>query len=201
MKTSIIIILFFIAGIFVGHYRLIPDFFIENDMSVYALYLLLFLVGLSVGMDKKSFEIIRRASFRLLLVPLGVVLGSLLGAAIVALFIKDLNSIDAMAVGSGFGYYSLSSILIAELKSKSLGAVALLSNIIRELTTLIFTPIFVKYFGPLASIASGGATAMDTTLPIITEYSGKEYALIAIFSGLTLTIISPFLVSFFCYLG
>ncbi len=201
MKTSIIIILFFIAGIFVGHYRLIPEYFLQNDMSVYALYLLLFLVGLSVGMDKKSFEIIRRSSLRLLLVPLGVVLGSLLGSAMVSVFVKRLSLTDALAVGSGFGYYSLSSILIGELKSKSLGAVALLSNIIRELTTLIFTPIFVKYFGPLASIASGGATAMDTTLPIITEYSGKEYALVAVFSGLTLTLIVPFLVSLFCYLG
>ncbi len=200
MKNSIIIIGFFVLGIILGHYKLLPSFVLEHDLTVYALYLLLFLVGLLIGMDKQSFEIIRKSSLRLLLVPLGIVIGSLLGAALVGIFYKDLSLTDSLAVGSGFGYYSLSSIIIAELRSKSLGVVALLSNIFRELITLLFTPLFVKYFGPLASIASGGATAMDTTLPIITEYSGKEYALVAVFSGLTLTFLVPFLVSFFCYL-
>ena len=200
MKNSLIIISFFILGIILGHYQLLPAFVLKHDLSVYALYLLLFLVGLLLGMDKKSFEIIRQSSLRLLLIPIAVVIGSLLGAAIVSLFLKNISLSEGLAIGSGFGYYSLSSILIAELKSKSLGVIALLSNIFRELTTLLFTPLFVKYFGPLAPIASGGATAMDTTLPIITEYSGKEYALVAVFSGLTLTILVPFLVSFFCYL-
>ncbi len=200
MATTVKIIIFFILGIIMGHYRLLPTFVLDNDLSVYALYLLLFLVGLLVGMDKKSFEIIRHSSFRLLLVPLAVIIGSLLGAAIVSLLIKDLSLEESLAIGSGFGYYSISSILIAEIKSKSLGVIALLSNILRELTTLIFTPVFARLFGPLAPIASGGATAMDTTLPIITEYSGKEYALIAVFSGLVLTLLVPFMVSFFCYL-
>ncbi len=200
MKNSLIIISFFILGIILGHYRLLPAFVLEHDLSLYALYLLLFLVGLLIGMDKKSFEIIRHSSLRLLLIPIGIVIGSLLGAAIVSFFLKNISLSEGLAIGSGFGYYSLSSILIAELKRNSLGVVALLSNIFRELITLLFTPLFVKYLGPLAPVASGGATAMDTTLPIITRYSGKEYALVAVFSGLTLTILVPFLVSFFCYL-
>ncbi len=200
MFTTAKIIAFFILGIMLGHFRLLPDIIIKNDLSIYALYLLLFLVGLLIGMDKKSFEIIRTSSLRLVLIPTGVIIGSLLGTALVSIFIKDLTVTDSMAVGAGFGYYSLSSIIIAEIKSKALGVVALLSNIFREMLTLILTPLLVKFFGPLAPIASGGATAMDTTLPIITEYSGKEYALVAVFSGLSLTIIVPFLVSFLCYL-
>ena len=100
-----------------------------------------------------------------------------------------------MAVGAGFGYYSLSSVFITQLHSHSLGVVALLSNIFREVATLLATPILVSYFGNLAGIASGGATAMDTTLPIISKYSGKEYAIIAVFSGIVLTILVPFLVT------
>jgi uncharacterized membrane protein YbjE (DUF340 family) len=60
----------------------------------------------------------------------------------------------------------------------------------------LLTPILVKYFGNLAGIASGGATAMDTTLPVITRYSGKSYAVVAVFSGIVLTILVPFLVTF-----
>jgi len=63
--------------------------------------------------------------------------------------------------------------------------------------TLIGSPVLSKYFGKLAPIASGGATSIDTTLPIITRYSGKEYAVIAVFSGTVLTIIVPFTVTLF----
>ena len=101
-----------------------------------------------------------------------------------------------MAVGAGFGYYSLSSVFITQLHSQSLGVVALLSNIFREVATLLATPLLVSYFGKLAGIASGGATAMDTTLPVISRYSGQSYAIIAVFSGIVLTILVPFLVTF-----
>jgi uncharacterized membrane protein YbjE (DUF340 family) len=103
---------------------------------------------------------------------------------------------ESMAVGAGFGYYSLSSVFITQLHSHSLGVTALLSNIFREVFTLLATPILVSYFGNLAGIASGGATAMDTTLPVISKYSGKSYAIIAVFSGIVLTILVPFLVTF-----
>jgi uncharacterized membrane protein YbjE (DUF340 family) len=66
----------------------------------------------------------------------------------------------------------------------------------REVATLLMTPVLVKYFGKLAPIAAGGATSMDTTLPVIAKFTGTEYAIIAVFSGTVLTIIVPFLVTF-----
>ena len=185
-------------GIVMARFKLLPQLFLKNDFSVYALYLLLVLVGLLVGMDKKSFEVLRSSSWQLMLVPVSTALGTYAGVIAVSIFLKDLKLNEVLAVGSGFGYYSLSSILIAELKSKALGVIALLSNIFREITTLLLTPVFVKYFSPLAPILSGGATSMDTTLPIITEYSGKDYAIVAIFNGLVLSLSVPFLVTFFC---
>jgi uncharacterized membrane protein YbjE (DUF340 family) len=103
---------------------------------------------------------------------------------------------EALAIGSGFGYYSLSSIMISRLSGETLGVVALLANIMREMTTLLLTPLLARY-GKLAPIAAGGATAMDTTLPIITRFSGSEYGVVGVFSGLVLSIIVPFLVAFF----
>ena len=76
-----------------------------------------------------------------------------------------------------------------------MGVIALLSNISREIITLLFTPVFARYFGKLAPISSGGATSMDTTLPIITKYIGSDYAIISIFSGVVLTILIPFLIT------
>jgi uncharacterized membrane protein YbjE (DUF340 family) len=101
-----------------------------------------------------------------------------------------------MAVGAGFGYYSLSGILIAEISGEELGVVALLANIFREVLTLTLAPLLVKWFGKYAVIASGGATAMDTTLPVVVRYSGKEMAVVAVFSGLVLSILVPVLVPF-----
>ncbi len=78
-----------------------------------------------------------------------------------------------MAVGAGFGYYSLSSIFIADFRGAELGTVALLCNVMRELFTLLAAPLVARWFGPLAAVSIGGATTFDTTLPIITQSAGK----------------------------
>ena len=85
--------------------------------------------------------------------------------------------------GSGFAYYSISSVLITQLKAPSigmqlateLGTIALLANIFREMTALI------------------GA-------PFISKYSGKEAIPLAILHGILINISVPFFVSLFCNL-
>ncbi|WP_298262692.1 lysine exporter LysO family protein [uncultured Lutibacter sp.] len=196
MKNSIIILLMFIVGVVLGMYKFLPDFLIENDFSKYSLYALMFFVGIGIGADSNALSIIRKTKIKIILVPLCVILGSLLGAALISFFISEISIIEAMAVAAGFGYYSLSSIFITEISGETLGVIALLSNISREIITLLATPFFVKYFGKLGGIVSGGATSMDTCLPIISESTGKEWAIIAVFSGVVLTVIVPFLVPF-----
>ena len=121
--------------------------------------------------------VIRKTKIKIILVPLCVIVGSLFGAAIISFFISEISVTEAMAIGAGFGYYSLSSIFITEISGETLGVIALLSNISREIITLLATPFFVKHFGKLGGIASGGATSMDTCLPIISESTGKEWAI------------------------
>ncbi len=196
MKSSLFILSLFILGLLLGLYQLLPSILIEQDYTMYILYTLMFFVGIGIGADTKALLVIKKTKLKILFVPLSVIIGSLLGAVLVSLFFPGLNIQDAMAVSAGFGYYSLSSIFITEISGEFLGTVALLSNILRELITLVATPLFVKYFGKLAGIASGGATSMDSTLSIITEYSGKEWGIISVFSGLVLTIVVPILVPF-----
>ena len=64
--------------------------------------------------------------------------------------------------------------------------------------TLLFAPLMVRWFGNLAPISAGGATSMDTTLPIITRYTGNDYAVVSIFHGFLVDFTVPFLVTFFC---
>lgn len=194
MKGSLLILSFFVLGLILGLSRFLPASLLESDFSIYALYLLMFLVGIGIGTDRSSWKVIREVNIKIILVPVSVIVGSLLGVSAVSVFLSDIGIGEAMAVGAGFGYYSLSSVIITEFHSDTLGVIALLSNIIREILTLLATPLFVKYFGKLAGIASGGATAMDTTLPIIVRYSGKDYAIIAVFSGIFLTVLVPIIV-------
>lgn len=196
MKNSLIILAFFAAGVILGISENLPDLMMQSDFSMYALYILMFLVGVGIGVDRKSWSILRTMKMKIILIPLGVIVGTFAGTAFASIFIPDLKLKEVLAVGAGFGYYSLSSLFITQLSGETLGVIALLSNILREIFTLLATPLLVQYFGKLAGIASGGATSMDTTLPVITRYSGKEWSIIAVFSGVILTILVPFLVTF-----
>lgn len=196
MKDSLLIVLCFVVGLVLSFYQLLPSYFLNGNLSTYVLYILMFIVGVGIGSDKEILKTLRRINFKIMLVPVIVIVGSIGGAALFALTVNDLTLKETMAVGAGFGYYSLSSILINEMHSETLGTIALVANVIREVLTLLLAPAMVWAFGKLAPVASGGATAMDTTLPIIIRVSGNEYGLMAIFSGMVLTVLVPFLVTF-----
>lgn len=198
MKGSIIIVSFFVFGCVLGWAGWLPRFLLENDHTMYALYVLMFLVGVSIGCDNKLKEIVRGINLRIFLIPLATIVGTLAGVSVVSLFLVNRSLTDCLAVGAGFGYYSLSSVFITEYKGAELGTVALTSNIIREIITLLGAPLLVKYFGRFAPICSGGATTMDTTLPVITRYSGKDLVFVAIFHGIVVDFTVPFFVTFFC---
>jgi len=198
VKNSLIILAFFAAGVITGILNDGGNWIPEDagSMSTYVLYLLMGLVGFGIGGDQAALKVLKETNIKIMLVPLSVIFGSIGGAALVAALIQGLNMQEVLAVSAGFGYYSLSSLFITEMRGELPGTIALLANIMREIITLLMTPLFMKWAGPLGPIASGGATSMDTTLPVITLYSGREYAVISLFSGIVLTVIVPFLVPF-----
>ncbi|KAF1075524.1 lysine exporter LysO family protein [Halodesulfovibrio sp. MK-HDV] len=195
MKGSLIILSFFIAGCFVGHMESVPAWLLNDSLSTYTLYALLFLVGMSIGFDSRCWQILRQMHLKVLLVPVAIIIGTAVGSVAAWCLIADMPMRDVLAVGAGFGYYSLSTVIITNLGDPILGSVALLANIIREIITLLCTPILVRFFGKLAPIASGGATAMDTTLPIIVKFTSERYGIISVFSGMVLTVLVPFIVT------
>ena len=212
MKGSLIIIAFFALGIAVG---LIPNFsflipnssflipnasFLIPNSSFLILCTLMFFVGVSIGSDTNTLKSFRSVNPRLMMLPVITIVGSLAGTAAASALLPHRHLFDCLAIGSGFGYYSLSSIFITEYKGAELGTIALLANIMREIITLLCAPLLVKFFGKLAPISMGGATTMDTTLPIITRTSGQDYVIVSIFHGFCVDFSVPFLVTFFCSL-
>lgn len=198
MFGSVIIIGLFVLGAVMAYFNILPAQIIENDYSFNVLCALMLCVGFSIGNDTKILRSFKTLNPRLLLLPFATIFGTLAATALISLVLDKRSPADCMAVGSGFAYYSLSSVIISGKKGADLATIALLSNIIRELVALSCAPLLVKYFGKLAPISVGGATSMDTTLPVITRYCGKDFVVISTFHGFVVDFSVPFLVTFFC---
>ena len=206
MKSSLIILIFFLLGC-VGGLFYTADFDL-HILSVDVLYLLMLLLGINLGCNQDLEGFVRQFSFKMLLVPIATVTGTFLFSAIAGFILSQWSIFDCMAVGSGFAYYSISSVLITQLKAPSigmqlateLGTIALLANIFREMTALIGAPFIRKYFGCLAPISAAGIGSADILLASISKYSGKEAIPLAILHGILINISVPFFVSLFCNL-
>ena len=206
MKSSLIVVVFLCIGCLVGIFN---DFqFDMHNLSMYILYALMLQVGISIGSNKNLKFLIKSLRPNMLLVPIATIVGTLLFSAFASLLLSQWSVFDCMAVGSGFAYYSLSSILITQFKEASvglqlateLGTIALLANIFREMMALLGAPLIRKYFGKLAPISAAGVNSMDVLLPSITLYSGKDMIPVAIFHGILIDMSVPFFVSLFCSL-
>ena len=195
LTGSLRILCAFSAGILLALPGLTPGFLNDSAFAAYALYLLVFAVGIGLGADLKAFRIVRDLHLKILAVPLCIVAGSAVGALLAGLILPGVSFRDSLCVGWGLGYYSLSSILIENSGNSSLASVALLANILREIMAILFAPLLSRHLGRLSPVGAAGATAMDTTLPVIARFSGEHYAVIAVFSGMTLTLLVPFLVT------
>lgn len=202
LKGSLVIVAFFAVGCLAGLWTE-PDMQ-GSSLSTWVLYALMFCVGVTLGNDRTLAGRVRRLDRRLALLPVATAVGTLGGAALATPFFGADSAVtsaaDSLAVGAGFGYYSLSSIFIADLRGAELATVALLCNILRELFTLLAAPLVARWFGPLAAVSIGGATTFDTTLPVITRAAGRPYAVVSIFHGCVMDFSVPFLVTFFCTL-
>lgn len=202
MKGSLLILVCFILGCLSGCYH--EAGFDVHAISVIILYVLMLLIGISLGSNREIGHFASRFSFKMLLVPVATVSGTFLFSALAGLVLSQWSVFDCMAVGSGFAYYSLSSVLITQLKEPSLGmqlatelgTIALLANIFREMTALLGAPVICKLFGRFAPISAAGVTSTDLLLPSISRYSGQEMIPIAVIHGLLINVSVPFFVSF-----
>lgn len=205
MKGSIIVIIFFIAGIAAGYYDIVPQEIDLTGWSMYVLYLLIAIIGFEFGY-KNLIPTIKGMNAVSFMLPLFTMGGTLLFTILTWLLLQSLPLKDYLAIGSAAGYYSLSSVLIMEYKKASagigvaaeLGTIALLSNMIREILSLTCAPLFRRYFGLYAPIASAGVASIDVVLPVIARYCGQEAIPIAIMQGVMLEILVPVMIILFC---
>lgn len=197
MANSLVILGIFVLGMALSRLGCLPECLDSPETALYALWGFMFIIGLSIGADKKLGAILKSLKPRTLLLPLCTTAGTFAGAAVSWLVVSlPLNA--CLAIGAGFGYYSLSSIFITQYMGPDTGTVALGANILREALTLLLAPLIMSFFGPEALISCGGCTSMDTTLPVISHYAGVQWIFPAIVHAVVLDFSVPVWVTLFC---
>ncbi|WP_318363512.1 lysine exporter LysO family protein [Enterobacter sp.] len=189
LKLCGVVVLGFIIGLsgltFLQH---------ATEASEYTLIFLLFLIGIQLrnnGMTLKQIVLNRRG----MIVAVVVLLSSLAGGIINAL-ILDLPLKTGLAMASGFGWYSLSGILLTESFGPVIGSAAFFNDLGRELIAIMLIPALVRRSRSTA-LGLCGATSMDFTLPVLQRSGGLEMVPAAIVHGFVLSLLVPLLMAFF----
>lgn len=159
--------------------------------------LLMFSVGISIGLKKGIIQNIRTYHFKILMIPFAVVTASAAGGVICAL-ITGYSLRQGASVAGGLGWYSLAGITIGNLAGEQLGSIAFLSNLLRELFSFFSIPFLSKRFNYFSCIAVAGATSEDTTLPMMIKYTDEETVLLSVLNGVICSALVPFLIAV-CY--
>lgn len=166
---------------------------IQNlSISDILLYALIFFVGIEIVSIKLSSA---WRSVSIIFIPMLVIIGSI-GGGVISSFIVDESLMTSLAISSGFGWFTLSGVLVSSKIGATYGAIALLTDLFRELLAIILMYIFGHSFAK-ECIGAGGATSLDSTLPIIKQTCSKDAIPIALVSGLLLTLLAPVLITFF----
>ncbi|MCC2864662.1 lysine exporter LysO family protein [Anaerovorax odorimutans] len=185
-----------IAGILAGYFFL-PDWFIDlsGNVLIAGLCVLLFFVGMDIGREGTVVENFKKAGWRILIFPFVIVFGTLIGSLAGALILPSLGIRDALAIGSGFGWYTLAPVMLSKY-STYVSALSFMHNVMRELFGILLIPIVAKKIGYIETVALPGAAAMDVCLPIVEKATRGDIAVYSFLSGVVLSIAVPVLVGF-----
>jgi len=195
LKLLLIVLTGFLTGLMIP---VLPEFSGEI-LTTWILHILLFLVGFKLVRNRINLKEVLLHPETILL-PIGTVAGSLLGGVSLSV-IFPLHPAKALSLASGFGWYSLSGVIISNLGDPVLGGAAFLANLMRESIALLIIPFIARTRYPNIAIGVAGATSMDVTLPLIERSCGTRSVPIAITSGAILSLLVPALVPLFFYAG
>lgn len=168
------------------------DFLTSHTDAV--LYLLMFSVGISVGMYRGLAAKIRQYHLRIFLIPAGIMLGSVAGGVLCALLLQMPWNYGA-AIAGGMGWYSLAGATIGRLAGAEMGSVAFLSNLMREIFSYLIIPCIALKLNYYTSIAPAGATSEDTTLPMMLKYTNEETVVLSVLNGMICSLFVPVIIS------
>lgn len=169
---------------------------IFSHVANYALCFLMLLVGISIGMSKNVFKKLKEYNIRILIIPIGVIAGSIVGGFVCG-WVIGMPLRESVPVASAMGWYSLAGVLLTSLLGAQVGAIAFLSSLMREMITFVLIPPIAKHLNVYTAIAPAGATSEDTTLPMLVKYTNSEVVVMAVFNGVLCSAAAPVLMRLF----
>lgn len=182
------------AGMLAGHF-IIPAEFItaySDKIILVLLTLMLFLVGIDIGKTGTMAQNIKKFGFKILLFPVGSILGTLV-FSLAGVLIFQMSVKDCLCVSSGFGWYTLAPSLLLEY-STEVAAISFLHNVMREMIGLLLIPIVAARIGFIEAGSLTGAAAMDVCLPVIEKTTSSTAAVYAFLMGLVMSSAVPYIV-------
>ena len=168
---------------------------ILDEILLTALAFMVFVAGVEIGGNRHIIKkICNPKGFALMAaIPTAVVIGSLVGGGIAGT-LTGMKVEDAVLVSAGLGWDSLSSVVISTMYSVEIGTISFLTNVLRETLSFALIPLIARY-NKIMSIGIGGASTMDSTLPVIIKYTDLHTGILGFVNGLALTLLVPFLLS------
>lgn len=196
-KVSLMIIGSLTFGIIIGFVwnEYILEDLIGNFIK-FGLCALLFFVGFEFGVRGNFIESLKLAGPYAVIVPVGVMLGTFAGSVVISFFMP-ISIRESLAIGSGFGWYSLAPSIMMDKGYVMAGTISFMHNIMRELIGILAIPLVAKKVGYAESVSLPGSSCMDVCLPIIEKSASSEAALYSFFTGGVLAILTPVLVAGF----
>ncbi|MFP3014460.1 MAG: lysine exporter LysO family protein [Arsenophonus sp.] len=159
-----------------------------------ALICLLLLIGCHLrnsGINIRQVLINLRGTIIAIIVATSALFGGILAAFLLGLPIKV-----GLAISAGYGWYSLTGILLTEVYGPIIGSIAFFNDLIRELVAIIIIPIIINQFRSI-SLGICGSTSMDFTLLILERNAGTSIVPAAIIHGFVLSLLTPLLIAIF----
>ncbi len=179
-----------VVGVVAGRFL---NFQVPDNLFTILLMILVFVVGIDIGSEENILKKIKVNLKIIVLQSFFMMVGSLVVVSILSFF-TQLTLKESLLAASGFGWYSLSAIMITDLYSPLLGAISFTSNVIREVIAIVIIPIAAK-FSKLGAVSIAGATSMDTLLGIISKSTDKESTLIGFGQGVIVSSCVPLVIS------
>ncbi|MEG0919440.1 MAG: lysine exporter LysO family protein [Bacilli bacterium] len=184
-----------LAGMASGYFFM-PELFINisGNILVVGLCVLLIFVGIDIGYQGTVVENFKKVGWRIVLIPIAIMIGTFAGSIVGSLFLP-ISMKESLAVGAGFGWYSLAPVVLAEY-SAEISAISFMHNVFREVIGIILIPIVAKYIGYIETTSLPGSAAMDVCLPIVEKSTNADIAVYSFISGAALSFAVPILVPF-----
>lgn len=189
LKLCLVVLIGFFIGLWGKGWVSLPF-----GSSTYVLVVLIFCVGIQLrnnGISIRAVFFNRRGMITGVIFVFTSLLGGIIGAQVL-----NVPIVQGLAVSSGLGWYSLSSVTLNNAWGPIWGSIAFFNDLSRELISLFIVPLFMQHYRSTA-IGYTGATAIDCTLPIIQKAGGVEVLPLAFSFGFITNIAPPILLVFF----